>query len=57
MNKVTILILVETSLQQKNCYRLKENEICHNPYFSGNFFATERTVMGALTSDTSQSLF
>ena len=39
-NKVTILILVETSLQRKDIYDLERKLWGHNPYFSGNFFAT-----------------
>ena len=39
-NTVTILILVETSLQLKWGLNKKEKALSHNPYFSGNFFAT-----------------
>ena len=37
---VTILILLETSLQQYKPYNTKKYDICHNPYFTGNLFAT-----------------
>ena len=37
---VTILILVETLLQQLGNKQYKEQLESHNPYFSGNSFAT-----------------
>ena len=38
--KVTILILVETPLQQKDKQKTSRILKSHNPYFSGNSFAT-----------------
>ena len=44
--KVTILILVETPLQPKDLYNLISDGYSHNPYFSGNSFATQFTIYG-----------
>ena len=37
---VTILILVETPLQQSSAKSFVCDELGHNPYFSGNSFTT-----------------
>ena len=40
-SQVTILILVETPLQPNKFDTFHGGMQCHNPYFSGNSFATE----------------
>ena len=40
LDLVTILILVETLLQQQNNLQFQHLKLRHNPYFSGNSFAT-----------------
>ena len=41
IDQVTILILVETSLQLREEAYNEATKNSHNPYFSGNFFATK----------------
>ena len=54
---VTILILVEGSLQFKNL-EIKQGEVvCHNPYFSRRFFAISHQVVEKNKNAKSQSLF
>ena len=56
-NSVTILILVEGSLQFKNI-EIKQGEVvCHNPYFSRRFFAINLNGLCCINSKMSQSLF
>ena len=54
---VTILILVETPLQLILILTINTMNYCHNPYFSGNSFATD--IMSGFTfqANRSQSLF
>ena len=54
---VTSLILVETPLQLKKEFPKSHKHICHNPYFSGNSFATEYANIQKQTLRQSQSLF
>ena len=42
-NVVTILILLETSLQPQDTFTNEFDTFRHNPYFTGNLFATEET--------------
>ena len=42
--RVTILILVETSLQSEKSKLLACQLKGHNPYFSGNLFAMEKAL-------------
>ena len=56
-SKVTILILVETLLQLKYPLWVKSSQMCHNPYFSGNSFATLLDHYYNNVDDESQSLF
>ena len=55
--KVTILILVETPLQQKKSKLKNFNKMSHNPYFSGNSFATLEVNFNKGVEIRSQSLF
>ena len=54
---VTILILVETPLQHMNQSKNVFVENCHNPYFSGNSFATQKSSVAHEKEQKSQSLF
>ena len=55
--KVTILILVETSLQLKKEQLPTLLQKSHNPYFSGNFFAIPYGCCYSVADNRSQSLF
>ena len=55
--QVTILILVETPLQLEEFPELELKEFGHNPYFSGNSFATFKDTRHLKLENESQSLF
>ena len=57
ITKVTILILVEGSLQYIWIQHSDNHPISHNPYFSRRFFAMHSCNGGAYGYATSQSLF
>ena len=56
-NNVTILILVETLLQLYFGLCDVNNVNGHNPYFSGNSFATKEIEIEAIEDFESRSLF
>ena len=56
-DKVTILILVETLLQLMQTLMTTKFVKSHNPYFSGNSFATPKPKKPKPKPKPSQSLF
>ena len=54
---VTILILVETPLQHNTLEKINKNYNSHNPYFSGNSFATALGFYSFYFPIASQPLF
>ena len=54
---VTILILLETSLQSKMENPSSQLKSSHNPYFTGNLFAIDSKINVVFCNKTSQSLF
>ena len=55
--QVTILILVETSLQCTPVTTFNMDDWSHNPYFSGNLFAINYRKLFWVKNYVSQSLF